>query len=348
MTHTTQRLARRLLLLGGAAAAGLLTGGSALAGRPLIEMPPAGELVLARIAPSAAPEIDGTTGDAAWRRATPMVVATHRGFGAEGVPVTLRAVQDGRHAYFSFSWPDATRSQKHRPLQKTADGWRLLDDPARYAEDKLVVQFSPGGGDAPPSAAIAARPAADLWSWRSVRTGAVGQIDDDHVAAAHGLVRARAGDAGAVAQDPAGGGGVLQNWITLPDGRVRPRFLPKEPEMLGEMGAIDLDPAVSDRGEWWLAKDDTQPWRPELETGYPPGTVVPSVVIDGPVRGDRGDVEAVADWRDGRWTLEVKRRLHTGSPYDLPLATGLYLWLAVYDHAEIGESRQLRPVRLRL
>ena len=76
------------------------------------------------------------------------------------------------------------------------------------------------------------------------------------------------------------------------------------------------------------------------------GTILPSVLIDKPFVGDRGDVTAVGTWQDGWWRLEVTRQLDTKSQFDLPIRSGLYLWVAVFDHTQTRHSRHLHPVRI--
>ena len=95
--------------------------------------------------------------------------------------------------------------------------------------------------------------------------------------------------------------------------------------------------------------EDTVAYSEELDT-YPVGTVMPSVLIDGPFEGDRGDVHTVAKWQDGWWTLEVSRKLDTGSKYDTALGYDkpTYLWVAVFDHAQTRHSMHLHPVQLNL
>ena len=66
--------------------------------------------------------------------------------------------------------------------------------------------------------------------------------------------------------------------------------------------------------------------------------------------GDRGDVQAVSQWRDGVWTMEVKRKLDTGSEYDVAFATDrpTYLWVAAFNHTQTRHSRHLYPVAVTL
>jgi len=92
---------------------------------------------------------------------------------------------------------------------------------------------------------------------------------------------------------------------------------------------------MGDDGEWWLPMKLVQPYTPALDAMYPVATIVPSVVLRAPLDGDRGDVAAVGTWSRGRWRLEVKRKLDTGSPFDVAIADGIYLWVAVFrPHAD--------------
>src|SRR3546814_1951851 len=86
----------------------------------------------------APPRLDGKADDEAWRAATAATVETHNGQNLPqgSTPVRVRGLHDGEFAYLLFEWPDATRSQKHLPLQKTESGWRVLQsDYARQDEN---------------------------------------------------------------------------------------------------------------------------------------------------------------------------------------------------------------------
>src|SRR5428012_4566 len=62
--------------------------------------------------------------------------------------VEIKAVHDGNWAYFLFVWEDPTRSLKHLPLIKEADGWHVLHhgleagDEYDFNEDKFSVLFT--------------------------------------------------------------------------------------------------------------------------------------------------------------------------------------------------------------
>lgn len=84
-----------------------------------------------RITPLAMQNLQADLSDAAWRT-PPLVVQTNQGANFDGTgaaAVEIRAVHDGRYIGMAFSWADPTRSLKHTPLVKRADGWRALFEP---------------------------------------------------------------------------------------------------------------------------------------------------------------------------------------------------------------------------
>ena len=341
-------------------------------------------LRIARVAEP--PRLDGDPSDSAWQQAEAVAVQTHGGANlVDGdAPLIVRAVVHDNRAYFLFEWPDATRSQKHHPLLKTAAGWRMVqqgyerEDENAYYEDKFAVMLARGSRFAALRAAhlgprpLDERPGAsgnrglhyttdgsilDMWHWQSVRTNPMEQAEDDHFGPP-GPPRDTFAErfAGGYSLDPATVGGAMQNWRNLLegaaarrlDGGVVPRFLPTEPATLKRLGRVNLDPAVSDEGEWWLTADQVSPYTVELDALYPVGTVVPSVVHRGPMQGDRSDVSAVGTWSNGWWRLEMSRQLDTGSAYDVAIGNDTFLWVAVFDHTQTRHSRHLRPLRIEL
>src|SRR3546814_18293177 len=87
---------------------------------------------------------------------------------------------------------------------------------------------------------------------------------------------------------------------------------------------------------------------PELDALFPVGTVMPSVITEAPFEGDRGDVTAVAEWRDGWWRMGVKRTLAAASDYAVSIGDGSYLWVSVFDPTQTRHSFHLRPLQIRL
>jgi cytochrome b subunit of formate dehydrogenase len=331
------------------------------------------QLTMARA--TSVPVLDGQPDDEAWKRAPESIVHTNRGLGLVGgeVGVHVRALHDGEHAYFMFRWADPTRSQKHLPLVKTAQGWKVMEsnysknDENDYYEDKFAVMLArspvaggdtvklgrnplpgkPGPGNGLGLHATTDGSLADVWHWKSVRSDAGHQFDDNYFGPP---MEATAGKryTGGYTQDPKTGGGFEENFKKIKDSKfVKVPYLPKDlAAQQARMGRFDPSPNVSDMGEFSMARDDVVPWTAELDASIPVGTVIPSVIVDKPFAGDRGDVTVHAQWKDGWWTLEAKRKLHTGSKFDQPIEDGMFMWFAVFDHNQVRHTRHIRPLRV--
>jgi hypothetical protein len=323
------------------------------------------------------PTLDGDAADPAWQRAPEAVVHTSRGFGLDGgeVYVHVRALHDGQHAYFLFRWPDATRSQKHIPLVKTEQGWKLVhsnyfkNDENDYYEDKFAVMLarSPvAGGDSvnlgPKPIADKPGPSnglglhatadgslADVWHWKSVRSGATNQFDDNYFGPP---MEAKAGTryTGGYNQDPKTSGGFDANFDKIKDSDlVKVKFLPKDlAAQQQRMGRFDPNPNGSDEGTYSMLMSEVAPFSAERDASIPVGTVIPSVLVDQPFAGDRGDVAVHAQWNNGWWTLEAQRKLDTGSKFDQPITDGMFMWFAVFDHNQVRHTRHVQPLHLTL
>ena len=330
-----------------------------------------------RVVQARAPILDGDAGDESWQAAPESVVHTGRGTGlADGdVAVHVKALRDGDDVYFLFRWQDPTRSQKHIPLQKTEGGWQVLNqrydinDESVFYEDKFAVMLarSPiAGGD---TVRLGPKPLpdkpgpsngmglhvtsdgslADVWHWKSVRSGSIRQFDDNYFGPP---LEAKPGSryTGGYTQDPKTGGGFEQNFEKVPDSSyVKVKYLPRDLHVQQRrMGAFDPSPEVSDAGDYAMHRSDVVAWTPDLDAKIPVGTVIPSVVYDKPFEGDRGDVMVHAQSKEGWWTLEARRVRETGSQFDQPIENGMFMWVAVFDHTQVRHTRHMRPLRLQL
>jgi hypothetical protein len=108
--------------------------------------------------------------------------------------------------------------------------------------------------------------------------------------------------------------------------------------------AVLLSSPPQDMG--WIHEAQGVPYTAERDE-YAVGTLLPSVII-APLQGDQGDIRAKASWQAGRWTLEVRRRLDTQSPYDIAFKPGrpVYLSIAAFNQTQTRHSVHLRPIRL--
>jgi hypothetical protein len=359
--------------VGGAVALAVGVGSAALA--YVADTSAQSTLLLVKI--STPPQLDGNADDSVWQQAPEVSVHTARGFNLVGgeVSVKVRALHDGNKAYFLFRWQDPTRSQKHIPLQKTEGGWKLLNtnyynnDENTFYEDKFAVMIaqSPVAGgntvrlgpkpfaDKPgPSNGLGLHATtdgslADVWHWKSVRSGAIFQFDDNYFGP---LMEPKPTGryTGGYAQDPHTGGGFEQIFSKI-DGSpyVKLKALPKNlAAQQAQMGKFDPSTEVNDMGQFAMARADVLPYDAKLDAAIPVGTVIPAIVYDKPFEGDRGDVSAHATWKDGWWTLEASRKLDTGSKFDQVIASGQYMWVAVFDHNQVRHTRHIVPMRLQL
>jgi thiosulfate reductase cytochrome b subunit len=337
-------------------------------------------LSVPHVAMSAVPVLDGDANDAVWASATPVTIRTAKGTNSPDTisDVTVRAVHDGKHVYFSFQWTDADVSFKRYPLQKTEAGWKVLQtafenaDENTYYEDKLsmyVTKVRNGScastchlGDGPSAAKgdkhglhyTTGGEYGDVWHWKSVRTnnmadlaGEPGYTDDQYFGPKTPIKPGRY--TGGYYADPDQGGGYDYNFTKLDpkkplkDTYVVPKFLPHN----GDAVHTDATANTHELGKtWWLLKGQAMPYTKEADT-YPVGTLIPNIVIQ-PLTGDRADVRARAAWKDGRWTLETRRVLDTGSKYDVPFVPGepVYITVATYNRVQTRHGEHIKPVRV--
>jgi hypothetical protein len=261
------------------------------------------------------------------------------------------------------------------PLIKTEAGWKLVhsnyfnNDENDFYEDKFAVMLArspvaggntiqvgpkPIDGKPGPSNGLGLHATsdgslADVWHWKSVRSGATNPFDDNHFGPPLD-VKAGSRYTGGYTQDPKTGGGYDQNFDKIGDGKlVTVRFLPRDlAAQQASMGKFNPDVNVSDTGSYAMHKSDVVPYSAEFDAKIPVGTVIPSVVFEKPFEGDRGDVSAHAVWKDGWWTLEASRKLDTGSKFDQAIVNDLYMWVSVFDHNQVRHTRHMRPLKLRL
>jgi hypothetical protein len=270
-----------------------------------------------------APTIDGTV-DAAWEKAPAYKITLNEtpykpeGFkGMTKTNVTMKSMYDKDSIYFLVQWEDPTRSFERNPWVKQPDGtWKqlkALDQTGHdntYYEDKFALLWNinaPGfdkkgcevachkarGGkiagieDKSPGRKYTDNPGEtiDMWHWKGVRTGPVGQVDDQYIDDTKDPTKnadwGRKGDAKT-------GGGYSNN---VNKDKTGPAWMNKTP---------------SEENKYWVLDDQ----KTEFVDNFKPGDVVGGIVI-APFTGSRGDLEARAVWKSGMWTLEIKRKLVT-------------------------------------
>ena len=201
---------------------------------------------------------------------------------------------------------------------------------------------------------------ADVWQWKATSGGPTGWMEDEHFGPPLDptpmQVRNVVPYRGGFAPDP-GSANYSENFVMSPDAAIGnegnqiviPRRLPRNLTATGvAMGQISLDPNIgeSDGARWFMTEVESLPYTRELDSGIPPGVVIPGVIIAGDFSGDRADVRCAARWASGHWALEVARRLDTRSQYDVPLRSGVFMRVAAFDHTQIRHTRHVRPIRV--
>lgn len=305
--------------------------------------------MLQAIPAQAAPVLDGDGNDAAWAGAPKFRVSTSGGANSSATSVTLQAVYDSQNVYFLLQWDDPTRSFLDHPWEKQADGsWKMLASPAsgdenQFSEDKIALLWaaadmsgftSQGCGSAchagenseakPYGNMYTSGPRADLWQWGSVRGSTQGegsgQMDDLYL---DGTRYAPDTPAAGIHPDPSDGGGYRWN-------------------ASGEKNApAAMPPNGGDRSGFpgYILEAQKDAFKDKL---FQPGERLPGL-ITAPFTGDRGDIAAAWQYSGGHWTLEIRRRLVTGSPYDIQfddLNRLYYFGVATFDHTQVRHAAQ--------
>ncbi|MBI2466823.1 MAG: ethylbenzene dehydrogenase [Candidatus Rokubacteria bacterium] len=310
-----------------------------LVGQP--EAPQKNILVSKKVA--APPTLDGMADDL-WKQATPLTVKVLGGKNLPGgsTEVTLRSVYSGDMVYVLVEYKDATESVRRSPWVKQADGsWQKVKDPNDkggdnnlYYEDKFAViwnisspAFEAKGcmsachtGEGKPFGnkyTANAGERLDMWHWKGVRTGTVGQIDDQYVDDTR-YDKEKTPNAGRKS-DPKTAGGYVDN---VSDDKKGPKFALAGNKPAPPYWILDSEKA---------ALDDSK---------YKAGDEVPGIIV-APFTGDRGDIAAKHVWKDGVRTIEIARKLVTGSEFDVQfsdLRKGYAFGVSVFDNTQVRHA----------
>jgi len=291
---------------------------------------------------AAGPTLDGTMKDA-WKDAQPLTV---KALGGKNLPggsteVTIRSVYTDDMVYFLVQYKDPTDSIQREPWQKQADGsWKQLKDPNdkggdnnQYYEDKLAMiwnisspAFEQKGclsachtGEGKPFGnkyTASAGERLDMWHWKGVRTGSIGQVDDQYVDGTK-YDKEKAPEAGRKS-DPNTGGGYKAN---VSEDKKGPKF------------AL---PGNKPAPPYWIVDAEKEPFD---DSKYKAGDEVPSIIV-APFTGDRGGIAAKAVWKDGVRTTEIARKRVTNSEFDVQFEgkKEYAFGIAVFDNAQVRHA----------
>lgn len=306
---------------------------------------------------AAAPAVDGDAKDAVWKTAPAVKLEVVKGANFKGgkTSATLQVAYDKENLYMLLSYDDPTLSVRRSPYQKQKDGtWEKLKDPEDkggdndvYYEDKIgvlwninnsIVGFEKfgcaigchGGEPGKPYGNKYLEEAGelgDLWHMKWVRGGYLGQIDDGYLD--HTRFDPEKAKSAGRKTDPKTAGGYDD--IKLVNGK--PEFMSK-----------DAKPA-NKGGTYWLPAEEKVPFD---DSKFKPGDEVSSILV-APFVGDRADVKFSGKWAKGKWTMEISRKLVTGSKFDVQfddLKKGYGFGLALFDNAQVRHAFVEQPLVL--
>jgi ethylbenzene dehydrogenase len=296
--------------------------------------------------------------DPAWKAAKPLKVNLAGGEHLKngGTTATLKAVYSGDMLYVLLQYTDPTESVRRFPYQKQTDGkWKKLVDAAdkggddnMYYEDKFAFIWNIGGsikGFASQGCmalchvgepgkpygnkyTASAGELGDIWHMKSIRTGYIGQVDDQYLDHTR-YDKEKAAEAGRKSDAKTGGG---YTDIKLVNGL--PEFMHKS-----------ATPA-NKRGTYYLREEDKVPFD---DSKFQPGDEVASILV-APFTGDRGDIAVAIGWKNGVWTAVMSRKLVTGSKTDVQFDNldGTYEFgLAAFDNAQVRHAYNMGAIQMK-
>src|SRR5215510_6555982 len=259
--------------------------------------------------------------------------------------------------YMLVQYEDPTESVRRSPYQKQADGsWKKITDPDdkggdnnKFYEDKLALIWNISGSikgfdragcmatchAGEPGKAFGNKytqtegELGDIWHLKSIRTGYIGQADDQYVDHTR-YDKDKAPEAGRKS-DPKTGGGYDD--IKLVNGK---------PEFMHKSGT----PANQPGGTYYLRQEEKVPFD---DAKFKPGDEVASILV-APFTGDRGDIAAAIKWQDGKWTAVMARKLVTGSKTDVQfdkLDSSYEFGIAAFDNAQVRHAYQVGALKLK-
>ena len=299
---------------------------------------------------SGSPTIDGDASDAVWRSSTPLRVPL--GFtpyrpsnGYPGIAETeavLKAAYDADKIYFLIQWNDPTKSLERYPWVKQADGsWvqSVNKDSTghenTFYEDKFAILWNINSrtfdnvgcavlchmnvddGSAGRKYTSAPGETVDMWHWKGVRVGPLGQIDDQFI-------------------DDTTDPSLNRNWGRKGDTKTGGGYYNN-----ADADGIryqNPDTGIVTGDEFWIIDDEKEAF---VDT-YEAGDKIAGIIVD-PFEGPRADISAEAVWSNGMWTLEVSRdRVTTGENSEIQdvqfddLSKSYTFGVAAFDNSQIN------------
>lgn len=313
---------------------------------------------------SAAPTLDGAADDAAWADAPELTVSVSGGFNDFATDAKLKAVYTDDSVYFLLTYADPTLSFFRSPWQKQEDGsWKQVKDPDDKGgdnntvyEDKFafiwnindsIQNFNTAGcftachagenSDLKPYGnkyTTDEGETGDIWHWKSIRND--GQLDDQYLDWTR-FDAEKAKEAGRKS-DAKESGGYVDNFASMPDPNDSTKTVADKTMPGFTSPSVDLTTGAPG---YILDSEKVALDKAALDA-MPVGSYLPGI-IKSPIVGDRGDISAQWQWKDGVWTIEFGRKLDTGSETDVQfsdLAAQYYFGLAIFENAQVRHAFQ--------
>lgn len=263
--------------------------------------------------------------------------------------VKMKSLYDDKNVYFLIQYADPTKSLARFPWVKQADGsWKQLvnkDSTGHdntYYEDKLGLYWeikargfkkkgcavschltengmNNGLPDKSAGRKYTNKPGEtiDMWHWKSVRTGPLGMFDDQFVDDT---------------KDPKQN----KNWGRKGDHKLSGGYKNNVNE--SKTAPAFMNTPFSEGNKYWVLPRTKSKFMDTFKTG----DVAPGIVLS-PFTGSRADIKVKSNWKDGQWTLEVKRALvTTGEKADIQdvqfkdTKKPYYFGISVFDNSQIN------------
>jgi hypothetical protein len=324
----------------------------------LISGPALGQNVLTAVKAAQAPKLEAFASDPAWAKAPELKVNLSNGmnFNNGATTAQLKAVYTPDTLFLLIQYTDPTQSVRRSPYVKQADGsWKKLSDPDdkggdnnKYYEDKVALIWSVGnsikgfdqngcfvmchaGEQGKPYGnkyTASEGEIGDIWHMKSVRTGYIGQTDDQYLDHTR-YDKDKAPEAGRKS-DPKTGGGYED--VKLVAGK--PEFMNKDAK------------AANKGGTYWIRAEDKVAFD---DSKFVAGDEVASIVV-AKFTGDRGEINTAIGWKDGSYTDVMARKLVTGSKFDVQfsnLDAEYPFGLALFDNAQVRHAFHMGAIKLK-
>ena len=320
------------------------------------DTPPKGPvkpIIVTAMKTATAPKLDALAADEVWKKAPAAQFTAVKGIHFKDdsgtTNGTLQAAYSGDMVYFLLQYEDPTESFRRSPFVKGQDGtWTKLKDPDdkggdnnKVYEDKFAMLWNiddsifgfneklscqTGCHSGEPGKPYGNKYTADdtelgdIWHMKTVRTGSVGQIDNQYVDHTR-FDPEKSPEAGRKSDAKTGGG---YTDVKLVDGK--PEFMTKE-------------------GTYWIKEGDKVPFD---DSKFKPGDEAASIIV-APFTGDRGVIASAMKWENGKWTFAFSRKLTTPSKFDVQfkdLGKPYGFGVSMFDNAQVRHAYVQQPMHL--